>query len=524
MKKLPKGLSTFSKIIEGDYIYVDKTNFIHEMINTGEIYFLSRPRRFGKTLLLSTLKELFLGNEKLFKRLYIWDKWDWKDTYPVIHLDFGSRSKKSPEKLTLSLNKFLNDVAKDYEIELEDIDLLADKFEELIKKLHKKTGKRVVVLIDEYDGPIIDCINNIKIANKNREILSDFYQVLKASDEHLRFIFLTGVSKFVRTSIFSKLNNLDDITLNSRFSSICGITQEELEKYFKEYIAIFSEKKNITIANSLNIIKKWYDGYSWDGENFLYNPFSILSLFNDMKVNNYWFDSGTPTFLSKILKDENTDTEIFKNPQGEFSGTFPDFDIEHLDLTTILLQTGYLTIIEEEEHIDRLPTYKLAIPNKEVEESFYGYLIGFYTNRKPATTYPIVKKMYNYIIECDELNLTKSLEILLSSIPYILDSKIHKNEAYYHILFLTWMKLMDFDIQGEVQTIKGRIDAVLKHKDEIVIIEIKYSKSKTIDKMLNEAMAQIMKKDYYKPYQDKSLTLLAIAFTEKDVGCKIKKI
>lgn len=523
MKKLPIGISTFSEIIEGNYIYVDKTQQIHEMINTGKTYFLSRPRRFGKSLLVSTLKELFQRNKKLFEGLYIYDKWDWDEEYPVFHLDFGTRAYNTPKQLEISLISFISRIARDFSIELFE-NSLPSKFNELISEIHKKTGKKLVVLIDEYDKPIIDCIENIEIANKNRDVLSDFYQVLKASDEHLRFIFLTGVSKFSKTTIFSKLNNLADITLNNRYSVICGYTQKELEKYFKDYLVFFSREKNINLNRTLYIIKKWYNGYSWDGKNFLYNPFSVLSFFNEMKVNNHWFDSGTPTFLTKLIKKDDSNTEVLENLSATFSGAFPDFDLNNFDLPTILLQTGYLTIKEEKENIDGLATYKLAIPNKEVEESFYSYLLGVYTNRVPATTYPLAKSMLKYILDADEVKLNKSLETLVSGIPHILHGQMKKNEAYYHILFLTWMKLMGFEIEGEVQTIKGRIDAVLKQKNEVVIIEIKYSENEQIEKMLDDAMEQIQTKEYYKPYQDKNVTLLAIAFKEKEIFCKIKHI
>ena len=223
MKKLPVGISTFSEIIEENFIYVDKTKFIYEMVNTGNTYFLSRPRRFGKSLLISTLEDLFKRNKELFKSLYIYDKWDWSKNYPVIHLDFGEIAYETPERLEVSLEDFVIEIADEYNITLKK-SFLNPKFGELIKKLHEKTGQKVVVLVDEYDKAIIDYMKDIEIANKNRDILSNFYQVLKTNDKHLRFIFLTGVTRFSKTSIFSGLNNLDDITFNNDFSCICGYT------------------------------------------------------------------------------------------------------------------------------------------------------------------------------------------------------------------------------------------------------------------------------------------------------------
>jgi hypothetical protein len=393
MKKLPLGISTFSEIIEDGYVYIDKTRSIYEMTETGKIYFLSSPRRFGKSLLVSTLEELFKGNKKLFKDLYIYDKWNWNENFPVIHLDFGNIDYENPERLELSLEDFVMDIADEYNITLKSR-FLNPKFSELIKKLHEKIGKKVVVLIDEYDKPIIDKISDIQMAEANREVLSNFYQVLKGSDKYLRFIFLTGVSKFSKTTIFSKLNNLKDITLNPKYTTICGYSHKDIEKYFSEYISTFSQENNIDNKTTLKFIKKWYDGYSWDGENFLYNPFSIISFLDSGEFNNYWFDTGTPKFLIDIIKEDkdNSDMDLFLNPVTTFAGSFPDFNLEQLDLTTILLQTGYLTIKEKKAELDELPVYKLAIPNKEVDESFYGYLLGAYTNETAGTVQPLAKK------------------------------------------------------------------------------------------------------------------------------------
>ena len=524
IKKLPIGISTFSKIIKNNYIYVDKTKHIYEMVSTGEVYFLSRPRRFGKSLLVSTLEELFQGNKDLFKDLYIYDKWDWTEEHPVIHLDFGNIDYETSETLKLSLEDFVMKIADKYDIAIKNR-FLNSKFSELIEKICEKTGKKVVVLIDEYDKPIIDCMKSIEVANKNRDILSDFYQVLKANDEHLRFLFLTGVSKFAKTSIFSKLNNLDDITLDETSAGICGYTQKELETCFHEQIKQISSEKNVSTDKLLSLIKEWYNGYSWNGKLFLYNPFSILSFFKKKEFGNYWFGTGTPTFLINIIQKENNgDMSIFLNPVASFAGSFPDFDINQLNLTTTLLQTGYLTIKDKKAELGESPVYELAIPNKEVDESFYSYLLGAYVNKSAGTLQPLVKKMVKYLLMADEEGLTNTLETLLASIPYQLHSQVKKNEAFYHILFLSWMRAMGFDIQGEVQTNKGRIDVILRQKEQIVVIEIKYSENKEVNKLLDDAMDQIMKTEYYKPYQDQNVILLAIAFKEEnmEVGCRIK--
>ncbi|MCL2115482.1 MAG: AAA family ATPase [Methanobrevibacter sp.] len=381
MKKLPLGISTFSEIIEENYIYVDKTQTIYEMINQGKTYFLSRPRRFGKSLLVSTLEEIFSGNKEYFKDLYIYDKWDWNEKHPIIQIDFGKIAYETPETLKLSLEDDIIEIADENNITLKK-KFLNPKFSELIKKLHDKTGKKVVVLIDEYDMAIIDCIKSMKIAKQNLDILSDFYKVLKASDKYLKFIFLTGVSKlgeigdfaglanlrfakFSKTSIFSGLNNITDITLNSKYSMICGYSQEELENSFKEYIDEFAKANNISGEILLSEIKNWYDGYSWDGENHLYNPYSILSLFNDGEFGNYWFETGTPSFLMEYIKNNDKKVGILFKPTTRIFGTIPSFNLEKIDFTTLLLQTGYLTIKRKEVKFAKLSKYDLVIPIKK---------------------------------------------------------------------------------------------------------------------------------------------------------------
>ncbi|MDR2544419.1 MAG: AAA family ATPase [Methanobrevibacter sp.] len=310
MKKLPVGISTFSKIIKDNYIYVDKTEDIYNMVSTGEIYFLSRPRRFGKSLLLSTIEELFNGNKELFEGLYIYDKWDWDNSYPIIRLDFGNISHKSPEQLENSLEDFINQTAREYSIKLNNT-IITNKFEELIKEIHEKHDKKVVILIDEYDKAINSHIYEIEIAKKNRDVLRDFYQVLKANDRHIEFLFITGVSKFVKTSIFSELNNLDDITVHPNYTKICGYTKEELELNFKDYIKEISKKKDIKEEKFLSNIKYWYDGYSWDGKNFLYNPFSILKVLSSGKFFNYWGETGAPKIVMDLIKTANIDMDVF---------------------------------------------------------------------------------------------------------------------------------------------------------------------------------------------------------------------
>jgi len=525
MKKLPMGISTFSKIIENDYIYVDKTRTIYKMANRVETYFLSRPRRFGKSLLVNTLKELFQGNKELFEGLYIHDKWDWTEKHPVIHLDFGSRTTTSPEQLELSLNKFLNNTAEDNNIQLEDTNLLNDKFEELIKKLYKKTGKKVVVLIDEYDNPIIDCIKNIEIAKENRDILSDFYKVLKATDEYLRFIFLTGVTKFSKTSIFSGLNNVTDITLNNNFSDICGYTQDELENCFKGHIDKFSKDSNTNREKLLSLIEEWYDGYSWDGSTYLYNPYSILSLFNSGEFSNYWFETGTPSFLMDFVKNNNGTDVLFK-PNTTISGNFPSFNLKNLDFTTLLLQTGYLTIKEKRVKVGKLTNYELGIPNKEVSESLFTSIINEFSNQESTEVNNLAEKILEAIINIDNDSLQEAFDVLVANIPAMLYGKIKEDirEVNYHIWFLSWFRLMGFFVIGKNQSSKGYADMVLKKDNLIVVCEFKYGLDKSLENLAIEAINQIKDKKYHEQYLDYNVALLGVAFGDREVKSIIEDL
>jgi len=524
MKKLPIGTQSFSILRTNNQIYADKTKYIYDMVESGRTYFLSRPRRFGKSLLVSTLEEFFKGNKELFKGLYIYDKVDW-DSYPVLRLDFGNITHNTSENLVKSLIKYLNDTAEEFGVELDDINLLTDKFAELIKKIHRKTKKRVVVLIDEYDKAISTHFDDIELAMKNRDVLKSFYQVLKSNDQHLKFLFITGISKFAKTSIFSELNQLNDITIHPRYSEICGYTQNDLEFYFKDYISKITELKDIGENYLLNSLKRCYNGYSWDGKNFLYNPFSILNFFDTGKLANYWADTGTPKLLVDILKTTDVDLNILVDKKSEFVGSFPNFELDNIGFATVLLQTGYLTIKKEESEDIKPSRFTTGIPNKEVEESLFSYILATYTNNVPESIEPMTKNMIKCIYAQDSECLQKYFEILLGKISNINYGYLKDNiEAYYKVLLISWMQLLGFDIESEVMTLKGRLDALLKTKEFILIIEFKFSETMSLDSMLAEGENQIIEKEYYKPYQDKNIVVLSVALQPKDIKCKFKTL
>jgi len=518
MKKLPLSLQTFEKIVKDKCLYVDKTKDIQRLITSRDYIFISRPRRFGKSLLVSILKEIFSGNKELFKGLYIYDKIDWKK-YPVIDIDFMTVVySKDNETFIKSITKKLIAIAKIYNIKLENVINLKECFEELIEKLSEIN--RVVVLIDEYDKPIIDHITNIEKASENREILRDFYSVLKGSDKYIKFVFITGVSKFSKVSIFSGLNNLVDITLEEKFSNIMGITQEELENYFTDYIEVLKNKENKNREELLKKIKSWYDGYSWDGISRLYNPVSILNLFNSCKFRNYWFATGTTTSLIKLFKQEKYEiTNLEKITVSDM--VFDSYDIENMDINSLLFQTGYLSIesIDEEARL-----YTLTYPNMEVKESFLNYLLGDFINEKISLVRPLYIRLTQAF---GEEKIDKAISIfksMFAKIPY----KLHiPKESYYQSLFYIILSLMGVKIDLEVLTDKGRIDGVLEFPDKVYVIEFKYGKKgNKMENLLDRAIKQIKEKKYYERFmdEDRKVIFLAVGFIGKEINYKIELI
>lgn len=376
LKKLPIGVSSLQGMIDEGYLYVDKTREIHKLFaQGGKYYFLSRPRRFGKSLLISTLKEIFSGNRELFKGLWIEDQIEWKK-YPVIHIDFTRIAYQTPELLQKELSVMLHQRANEADIQLSKDRTPVGQFEELISNLAKEN--QVVILIDEYDKPILDYLHLPEQAIANREILKAFYTVIKALDEHIRFAFLTGVSKFSKVSVFSGLNNLRDITLSEEYSTLLGYTQDELELYFAGWIKAALKKLNMSKKELLGQIRDWYNGYSWNGKDSVYNPFSILNFFQESQFQNFWFSTGTPGFLIQAIKDQKEDIQGIESYEAD-ALVFDSFEIGHLHPISLLFQSGYLTI-KEIRHQYGMVSYLLSYPNREVKDSFLKYITGDLTN------------------------------------------------------------------------------------------------------------------------------------------------
>ncbi|MCF8373584.1 MAG: ATP-binding protein [Bacteroidales bacterium] len=483
MKKLPIGIQEFSKLIETNCIYVDKTEQIFRMLE-HEYYFLSRPRRFGKSLLLNTIKEIFLGNKELFKGLWIYDKIDWK-AHPVIKISFSNIDYKTVG-LEKAIELMLTKIAEDFGLQL-SMSSYALKFDELIKKLAAK--EKVVILIDEYDKPIIDYLENLKQAESNRETLKNFYSIIKDADRFIRFFFITGVSKFSKVSIFSDINHLEDITIHDDFSTMLGWTQEELEHYFSDYIAIVEKRYAKHYSDIKPVIKQWYNGYSWDGVNFVYNPVSLLNLFSKRVFNNYWFSTGTPTFLMKLIKDDQyTAFDIEKKDVN--IGILEKYDLNNMTLLPLLVQTGYLTI-KQYDFFTNIIT--LDYPNKEVADSFSRHILSELTEVKLDKTDMMLGDIAEAFTNKDIEKVIDTINILFRNIPYTL---IDEKEKYYHSIFYTVLKLLGVKIEAEILTIDGRIDAVVKTKNSIIIIEFKINQSADV------AINQILEKGYAKKYQN----------------------
>ncbi len=502
MRLYPTSIADFRNLRTEGNVYVDKTKFVHDLIMGGVYYFLSRPRRFGKSMLISTLKEAFSGDKDLFKGLWIEDKIEKIGVSPVIHISF-SRMGFRQKGLEASLESEVTYQAGKFDIPLNK-EGYSERFHELIEKLSEKQGK-VVVLIDEYDKPIIEYLDDLPQAEKNRDMLRGFYGILKDADPFLRFVFITGVSKFSRVSIFSEMNNLDDITFAGRFAEVCGITQRELEATFPEEVKELAEKESMTVPDMLAKIRLWYNGYSWGQAEKLYNPFGLMRLMKYTEFENYWFSSGTPTFLVKILnRNFNYNFEEIEASKSVFEA----YSFESLHPLALLFQTGYLTIKGKTD----IGSYILAYPNKEVRDALQTHLLAGYVNLDPATAENMATQIVKAMQQRDVEKIVSIIHSLFKAIPG--DIFIKNVEKYYHsIMYLTFNLLGQY-IQSEVRTSDGRIDAVAQTASDVFIFEFK------LDKTPEAALQQILDKDYAAPYMHagKDIFLIGVNFSSKEKG------
>ena len=522
MQTLPVGIQSFADLRNRNYLYVDKTQEIHRMIASGKIYFLSRPRRFGKSLLISTLAELFAGNKSLFEGLYIYDKYDWTQQYTVITVDWSRLKHSTAQEMEDDMCTFIEKIATSHQISLKHR-YASSRFGELIECLYEKTGRQVVVLIDEYDMPILDAFNNSTDSEPVRNFLQSFYKVLKGTDQYLRFVFLTGVSKFAKVSIFSGMNSPDDITMDKKYATICGYTQEELEANFEEYIHDFAGNHRVTTHELVETIRYWYNGYSWDGRQKVYNPFSILLLFRKEEFTDYWFASGTPTFLINQIKKRN-DVKYLLEPAQIPSTGFDNFEPDAIDTKLLLFQTGYLTVksVSKSEFGEQLE-YTLGVPNEEVRQSLIQHLVGSYAVCSVSEAADLRRLMMQHLFNGEASAFQQNMQAMFARIPYQLHIPC---DAYYHSLILLRLSMLGFDVTSEMPTNNGRIDAVWKWKDRVVIAEIKHSENGKVESLLQEAFEQIHDRRYYERFVGKNnrVALLAIAIANRQITCKMEEL
>ncbi len=500
MKKLPIGIQSFEKIRSNDFYYVDKTPFVKKL-ESGGYFFLSRPRRFGKSLFLDTLKAAFSGNRELFKGLYLYDNWDWDKKHPIIKISFGSGVINNSDKLIKIINYYLNQISKSHDVSLNE-EIVSLRFKELIENLSDKYNEEVVVLIDEYDKPILDRIGDIEVAKENREILKDFYSVLKDADPYLKLVFLTGVSRFSKVSIFSGLNQLNDITLDERFATVCGYTQTELEEVFEDRIKDFDKEQ----------IRKWYNGYSWLGEK-VYNPFDILLLFDKKLFRPYWFETGTPTFLIKLFQKHRyylpqlEDLEV-----GE--QLLSNLDTDYIYPENLLFQAGYLTI-KEFLRIGNENVFVLNYPNLEVKKSFNDAFLTYLT-MSPALK---DRAQIGLIRALQANNVDKIKEILHSffaSIPHDWYGKndLENYEGFYASVIYALFNGAGLNVIAEDTTNLGRIDLTVIWENRVYILEFKVVDEGAENNTLN----QIKEKKYFEKYIGKysEIYLIGMEFSKKD--------
>ncbi|MCP4353509.1 MAG: ATP-binding protein [Desulfobacterales bacterium] len=509
LQKLPVGDSSFESIRSNDCVYVDKTRHLFQIADEGKFYFMSRPRRFGKSLSVSALRCLFQGKKHLFDGLWIADntEWEWKP-HPVVLLDFNEISHDTPENLKLSLTEHLSGMARSNNIQLKH-SLLKGQFKELVLSLYQKTGMPVVILIDEYDKPIIDHLGKgeraLEIAKANRDILKYFFGVIKGGDvsQVLRLVFITGVSKFSRVSIFSELNNLEDLTMAEPYADMLGYTREELEKYFPSHIRLFSENTGIPETEIMEKLEWHYNGYRFSKRDIrVYNPFSVLYALKQKDFRNYWFETETPTFLVNLLKETGwylPEIETMRATEAVFS----TYELEDLRPEALLFQTGYVTLSDMAERL-----YTFDYPNHEVKTSFLEILFHSWTKGLRNGSQFVLLAGYLYRENCEQF--IETVSAIFASIPYALETK--RDEAYFHTVFYLMVCASGVNARSEIMTCKGRIDLVMEFPDKIYLIEFKCNQS------AQAGIDQIREKGYADRYRQsgKKIILMGINFdTEK---------
>ncbi|OQX06455.1 MAG: hypothetical protein BWK73_30845, partial [Thiothrix lacustris] len=498
-KQLPIGIQTFREIRENGHYYVDKTALILDLTRGGKYYFLSRPRRFGKSLLLDTIKEVFEGNEPLFQGLAIHDQWDWAVQYPVLRFSFGSGNFRQADYLPQNLMAQLDRLEDQFQFR-SSYTTCPERFQSLLLHAHQQTGKPVVVLIDEYDKPILDALEYPEVAKINRDFLRGFYGTIKDFDAHIRFSFLTGVSKFSKVSLFSGLNNLKDITLDKRYSTICGYTDTDIDTVFAAELPGLDRQD----------IREWYNGYNWLGEG-VYNPFDILQLFDERLFKSYWFETGTPTFLVEQLLKRQVPT-LKLDSMLSSSEMLSSFDVGDMTTEALLFQTGYLTI-KQEENLGGQYFYTLGYPNREVYQSLNESLLSMLVRDKSQQVVN-ASQLYRLLYQNQIDALQALFHSFFASIPHqwYNNNDIQHYEGYYASVFYSYFAALGLNVTLEDTSNLGRIDMTLKFEQRVYIFEFK-----VVELVPNgKALQQIKDKAYADKYRalQQPIYLIGVEFSK----------
>ena len=503
--KYPIGEQDFKNLRNGGNLYVDKTRFIDRMLSEGgKYYFLARPRRFGKSLFLSTLQYFFEGYRDLFQGLYIYSTpYEWKE-YPVLHLDLNRERYAETGLLEPVLDKMFDEWEEKYDVKTRYTNP-PQRFEAIIQAAHEKTGQQVVILVDEYDKPLVGNLNNTESFEHYTSKLAALYTTFKSASDHIRLVFLTGVTRFSKLSVFSDLNNIRDISFSNEYADICGITIAELDRYFQDGIRKLAEQENISIKECLKLLKENYDGYRFaERGSEIYNPWSLLNAMAELKIQDYWNDTGYPTIVAETLKRIDVDLRDF------FDSYCSEKDLKGLDLlnpdpTALLYQTGYLTI---KEYVAKIKRYRLGIPNNEVKSGMFDILLPYYVNTKSNAPNKIVQNIVTNFILGKPDKAMSALQTYFAGIDYALRIE---NENNFQNAFFLLMDLIGLETTVEAHTSDGRIDLEIKTNDFIYIIELKY------DHPAEEALKQIELKKYGRKYQldSRRLFMIGASFSSK---------
>ncbi|MDR1632705.1 MAG: ATP-binding protein [Dysgonamonadaceae bacterium] len=488
-RKLPIGIQSFEKLRRGGYVYVDKTAKIYEITSLSIPYFFSRPRRFGKSLLLSTFEAYFQGKKELFEGLAIagleteWEK------YPVLHLDLNAEKFESVEFLEAILSRHLKKWEDTWGGDAYN-QTLSGRFAGVILRAYEQTGKEVVVLIDEYDKPMLSNVLDEKLTNDFRRTLKAFYSVLKSSDRYLRFVFLTGVTKFAQVSVFSDLNQLVDISLKPGYASLCGISKDELLQVFTPELKSLAEKQNMTFEEAVEKMTRQYDGYHFaPGSVGMFNPFSVLNALNFGDFDSYWFQTGTPTYLVDLLKDSNYNIRLLAEGIELKPAAFMEYRVDVKNPIPMIYQSGYMTI---KNYDKKLGLYTLGFPNDEVRYGFMEFLTPYYTAVTDDETGFHIAKFYHELESGETESFMERLKVFFAKIPYELSND---NERHYQAIFYIVFTLIGQYAEAEVRSATGRADAVVKTTDRIYVFEFK------LDGSAEDALKQIDDKGYLLPYR-----------------------